>query len=309
MRLALLADREIRSYDSDDHGVPRMTGIVQIVIDTPCYTCHRLARHTVYHRANKDLLKRLRQPISHRDVHDIIGMLEEQSEQVAVGVCECGAACQETTSVEFRDQASCEDLNYVAPYLSFEIIRLSLDGHTLWESDLEIWRKGLGDILRTPDPTPDEALAHSDQRMAEMDVIQARLRAAFMVADDDPPGAEYIRSKARLYCRIGAMKYRASDALRQPDATLPLESLAAIDWGMAQFADGLGFSAATPLTVPAEYSHSLVATVHFEVFAQMARRSTDGRSFLDGLLCRHVIDGREVTIFNRVPTGQKDEPS
>jgi hypothetical protein len=285
-----------------------MSGIVEIVIDTPCYGCQRLARYTVYHRANDDLLERLRKPISHRDVHDICAMLEEKHEQVVVGVCECGAAGQETTSVEFRDQAIRKDLNYISGDLGYENVRLSLDGQTLWESDIEIWRKGLGDILRTPDPTPDEALAHSDQRMAEMDAIQARLHAAFM-ALDDPPGAEYIRSKARLYCRIGAMKYRASDALRQPDATLPLEKLAAIDWGMAQFADGLGFSAATPLTVPAEYSHSLAAAVHFEVFAQMARRSTDGRSFLDALLCRHVIDGREVTIFNRVPTGQKDEPS
>lgn len=285
-----------------------MTGVVEIVMETPCYQCQRLARYTAYHRADEAMLVRLRQPISHRDVHDIAAILEAQHEQVPIGVCACGALGQESTSVEFRDRATREDLDYVADDQSYEMVRLSLDGETLWESDLEQWRKGLDEMLDVPDPTLGEAIEKSEQRMATLDAIQARLHAAFMAADDDPPGAEYIRSKARLYCRIDAIKYRASDALRQPDATLSLGNLAAIDWGMAQFADGLGFSAATPLTVPVEYSHSLVAAVHFEVTAQMARRSTDGRFFLDVLLCRHVIDGREVTIFNRVPI-QKGEPS
>lgn len=285
-----------------------MTGIVEIVIDTPCFTCHRLARYTVYHRADHDLLERLRQPVRHRDVHDIAAMLEGKSEQVPVGVCVCGAPGQETTSVEFRNHAKREDLSYVADDLSYENVSLSLDGETLWESDLQIWRKGLDDILQTPDPTPDEALVKSVLRITELDAIQARLHAAFTVLDDDPPGAAYIRSKARLYCRIGAMKYRASDALHQPDATLSLENLAAIDWGMAQFADGSGFSAHNPLEIPVEFSHSALRAVHFEVHSQMVRRSDDGR-FIDALLGRHMIDGREVIVFNRVRTGQKDEPS
>lgn len=174
-----------------------MSGIVEIIIDTPCYECHRLARYTVYHRANDDLLERLRKPISHRDVHDISAMLESQQEQVAAGVCECGAAGQETTSVEFRDKSSRDDLHYVAPDLSFEIVRLSLDGQTLWESDLEIWRKGLGDIQQTPepaheagalseqridpglapDPTPDELIEKSKRRQREWARVRGELDA------------------------------------------------------------------------------------------------------------------------------------
>lgn len=280
-----------------------MTGIVQIVIDTPCYGCQRLVRYTAYHRADAAILARLRQHISHRDVHDIVAILESQHEQVPIGMCVCGAPGQETTSVEFRNHAKREDLNYVADDLSYENVSLSLDGETLWESDLEIWRKGLDDILQTPDSTPDEALVKSVLRMTELDAIQARLHAAFTVFDDDPPGAAYIRSKARLYCRIGAMKYRASDALHQPDATLSLENLAAIDWGMAQFADGSGFSALNPLEIPVEYSHSALRAVHFEVHSQMVRRSDDGR-FIDALFGKHMIDGREVIVFNRVLRGQ-----
>lgn len=281
-----------------------MTGIVEIVIDSPCYTCHRLARYTVYHRADIHLLERLRQSISHRDVHDICGMLEEQHEQVAVGVCECGAAGQETTSVEFVERATRRDLNYVAPDLSFEIVRLSLDGQTLWESDLEQWRKGLDEILDVPDPTPGEAAMKSEQHMSELDSIQTRLHAAFMAQDDDPPGAEYIRAKARLYCRIGADTYRHADAFKQPDWRLSADNLAAIDAAMHQFADGYGFSPVNPLEIPVEFSHSALRAVHFDVHSQMVCRSDDGR-FIDALVGRHMIDHREAIIFNRVPRGQR----
>lgn len=280
-----------------------MSGIIEIVIDTPCFTCHRLARYTVYNRADNDLLERLRKPVTHRDVHDICAMLEEQNEQTPVGVCECGAVGQETTSVEFHDIATREDLSYVAPDLSFELVRLSLGGEILWESDLEIWRKGLGDILETPDPTPDEFITKSEQRLAEMDAIQARLHAAFIAVSHDPPGAGYIRAKARLYCQLGAAAYRDADVFRQPYKRLSAENLAAIDAAMHQFRDGRGFSAGKPLEIPAEFSHSALRAIHFDVTSQMARRSEDGRHLIDAQVGRHVLDRREVVIFNRVRRG------
>jgi len=210
--------------------------------------------------------------------------------------------------VEFSDRAVREDLNYVPDDLSYEMVRLSLDGKILWESDLEQWRQGLDDILEEPDPTLGEAIEKSEQCMAALDAIQTRLHAAFMALDDDPPGAEYIRSKARLYCRIGMDSYRKSDAFKQPDRRFSPKNLAAVDFAMHQLADGQGFTAANPLEVPAEHSHAVFQTVHFEVTTQMARRSTDGRFFLDALVGKHMIDGREVTIFNRVPI-QKGEAS
>jgi len=54
-----------------------MTGIVEIVMETPCYQCQRLARYTAFHRADEALLVRLRQPIS---PHDIAAILEARHE-------------------------------------------------------------------------------------------------------------------------------------------------------------------------------------------------------------------------------------
>lgn len=284
-----------------------MGGVVEIVYETPCFECLRLARYTGFHRADEALLTRLRQPISHRDVHDIAAILEAQHEQVPIGVCACGALGQESTSAEFSDRAVREDLNYVADDLSYEMVRLSLDGKILWESDLEQWRQGLDKMLDVPNPTLGEAIEKSEQCMVGLNAIQVRLHAAFMMMDD-PPGAEYVRSKARLHCRIGTEAYRKADALKQPDKRLSPEHLAAVALAMHQLADGRGFSAANPLEVPAEHSHAVFQTVHFEVVAQMARRSEDGRFFIDALVGKHMIDGREVTIFNRVPI-QKGEPS
>lgn len=274
-----------------------MTGVVEIVMETPCYQCQRLARYTAFHRADEAMLVRLRQPIC---PHDIAAILEAQHEQVPIGVCVCGAPGQETTSVEFRDRAVREDLNYVADDLSYEMVLLSLDGKILWESDLEQWRQGLDKMLDVPNPTLGEAIEKSEQRMVGLNAIQVRLHAAFTAMDDDPPGAEYIRSKARLYCRIGMDSYRKSDAFKQPDRRFSPQNLAAVDFAMHQLADGQGFTAANPLEVPAEHSHAVFQTVHFEVTTQMVRRSEDGRFFIDALVGKHMIDRREVIIFNRV---------
>lgn len=122
-----------------------------------------------------------------------------------------------------------------------------------------------------------------------------------MVADEATPGAGLIRAKARLYCRLGAAGYRAGDRLHQPDSTLSPENIAAIDQGMAQLADGLGFSADRPLTVPMKYLHSLLDTLHFELFRQSATRTDDRLHFLDTLWCRHFVNGIETKIYNLVP--------
>lgn len=275
-------------------------GIVEIVIETPCFACQRLARYTVYHRANDAILARLAQPLSHSDVHEIVYDLEHMHAQVPVGLCECGANGQETTSVEFADRATHEDLNYVADDLAYEVRRLSLDGKTLWESDGELRKR----IIETPDPTPDDAIARSRERQKAQQEVQAHLAEWLERAEDaEPPAASYIRAKAELFCRIGADTYRTQDAFHEPSSRLDADDLAAVCQGMQQIVDGLGFAPDVPLEgIPAESSHALVRTLHFQVVAQHARRSADGLFFLDALLCRHVVDGRELTIYNRVPT-------
>jgi len=131
--------------------------------------------------------------------------------------------------------------------------------------------------------------------------VQARLDAAFN-ASDEQPGADYFRAKATMYLRIGGDAYRATDAFHQPDIRLSPENLEAIERGVAEIANGHGFVASKPLTdLPTQFSHSLVRLFHFDVTAQAARRSGDGLYFLDALLCRHVVDRREIVLFNRIP--------
>lgn len=131
--------------------------------------------------------------------------------------------------------------------------------------------------------------------------IQARLDAAFN-ASGEQPGVNYIRAKATMYLRIGADAYRSADAFHQPDIQLSEENLEAVEHGVAEIANGHGFVASKPLTsVPAKFSHSLTRLFHYQVIAQAARRSGDGLSILDALLCRHMVDGREIVLFNRIP--------
>jgi hypothetical protein len=99
-------------------------GIVEIVIETPCFACQRLARYTTYHRADDALLVRLQQPVSHSDVHEIVFDLKHLHAQLPVGLCECGAAGQETTSAEFLDRATREDLLHIADDVSYEVRRI-----------------------------------------------------------------------------------------------------------------------------------------------------------------------------------------
>lgn len=114
------------------------------------------------------------------------------------------------------------------------------------------------------------------------------------------PRDGYIRAKAQLYCRLGADVYRRVDALRHPPKSFRQGELGAVNLAMQQLADGYGLSASCPLTIPVEHSHAVARVLHFEVVVQAARRSDDG-VFLDMLLCRHVVDGRRIALFNRVP--------
>lgn len=278
-----------------------MSGIVEIVVETPCLICRRLARYTVYHRANAAILARLGQPVTHRAANEIVFDLENLQEQVSVGVCACGVEGGELTSAEFAGRATREDLLHIADDHSYEVRRISLDGQVLWESDLERHDR----IMAAPDPTPDQFLAAHARRMKEMDDTFDRLLAGLeRMEEQERQAVSYIQAKALEYCVLGADGYRAEDALGEPDVLLGAGHLAAIDTGMRQFAAGRGFTPMEPLEgIPAAASHALMRVLHFDVIAQHARRSEDGLFFVDALHCQHMVTGhREIAVFSRVPT-------
>lgn len=280
-------------------------GIIEVVLHTPCYACSRLARYTCYHRADEAILARLSQPLTHRDVHEVIAVLENLHPQVPVGRCHCGGVGQETTSAEFADRATRQDLNHVADDLSYDVRSLSLDGKVLWEGDLERRQR----IMTAPDPSPDEFLAKQEARERVWNEVHARLNSLRQDGEAQP-ATGYILGKAQLYCRIGADAYRAGDRFHQPDAQFTTEELTVIGCAMRQLANGIGLVADKPFVgIPAEFSHSVVRVLHFEVFAQRGERSDDGTYILDTLLCKHVADGREAAFFNKVPARKPNAAS
>ncbi len=270
-------------------------GIVKAVMETPCYGCQRMARYTVYHRASAKLLERLSAPIAHRDVHEVVWELERLQQQVPVGQCECGAPGQETTSAQFAMAATREDLDYVAPDLSYHICSLHLDGATLWRHNLDHDRED------APDPTPDKFRNAAEAR-ARTWAECADLSSAALRKPDQ--ASAYVRAKAHLFTKMGAEKYRRQDALNEPNASLDADDLAAIERGMGQLAEGHGFSAADPLEgVGIGGSHALVQALHLGIVVQSARRSEGGLSIIDTLLCQHLLNPKQqVTIFNRMPS-------
>lgn len=279
------------------------TSIVTAVLETPCYGCHRLARYTVLHRADARLLERFATQITHGDVHEIIWELEHLHPQVAVGLCQCGAAGQETTSLEFVATATREDLGFVAPDLSFEICSLSVDGRLLWQSDAEFSRHP-SQIAETPDPTPEQFFVAAETRIKILEECSDLSAVGRTRLENAESRTGYIQAKARLYCRVGADKYRRQDALGEPDETFSTSKLATITTAMEQLAEGHGLAFDDPLEgVGASTAHALVRTLHFQVVAQHAQRSEDGLHFIDALTCQHIMNAKQrVTIFNRVPT-------
>lgn len=277
-------------------------GIAEIVMETPCYTCHRLARYTAHHRASEELLERLAAPLRHLDVHEIVWGLEELHQQVPVGRCACGEPGQETTSAEFSALATREDLNQVAPDLSFEICSLSLDGRRLWDWDGEQFSNLLSETIEPPDPTPEKFRVEAEARIKTLEECSTISDTAL---NSLGPGqqSQYIRTKAQLFSQIGADAYRRQDALGEPNGSLSAGDLAAVTTGMEQLAEGRGFSPDHPLEgVCVSASHALTRTLHFRVMAQYARPFVDG--FMDVLRCQHIMNPQQqVTIFNRVPTG------
>jgi hypothetical protein len=111
----------------------------------------------------------------------------------------------------------------------------------------------------------------------------------------------YIFSKAELYLKIGAEKYRANDFFSQPDERSP-EMLSFIKKGCEQIIQVKGLSremAFTDLGVAGFYS--LMRLFHFE----KVKRETDHeyqlngqKGVMDKITFEHVMDKSWVTYYN-----------
>ncbi|TVQ35470.1 MAG: hypothetical protein EA384_16185 [Spirochaetaceae bacterium] len=116
-----------------------------------------------------------------------------------------------------------------------------------------------------------------------------------------PEGFGYIHYKAFLYLDIGPEAYREGDALRMPPPAWSAATLETLEHGCRQIFHWRGISDDSPLEgigIPGFYQ--LIQLFHFRVASQVLL-DTDVGFNLDRMRIRHIVDGKEFTLYNRVP--------
>ena len=116
-----------------------------------------------------------------------------------------------------------------------------------------------------------------------------------------PKGFRYIHFKAFLYREVGAEEYRERDALRMHPPDWPPESLEAVESGCRQIYQWRGISAGCPIEdIGIDGFYRLISLFHFRVVGQRLLDTDDGFN-LDKMKIRHIVQGDELTLYNRVP--------
>jgi hypothetical protein len=111
----------------------------------------------------------------------------------------------------------------------------------------------------------------------------------------------YIHFKAFAFLRVGPEEYRSHDALQQPPANLPAARLHAIKRGCEQILQFRGLSADRPLEdLGVDGFYALLRLFHFTLGQQAALGSGADDTILDQMTMRHLVDGRELTLYNKV---------
>ena len=135
-----------------------------------------------------------------------------------------------------------------------------------------------------------------------------RLTAAYESEAAEPPpgvvlpdGFGYLHFKAFGFLSVGPDEYRRHDALHQPPENLPAARLHAIRHGCEQILQYRGLSPERPLEdLGVDGFYALLRLFHFSVAEQAAFRTEETGKVLDQMKMRHVIHGREVTLYNLV---------
>ncbi len=109
--------------------------VVEVVYLTPCPECLREARYTALHVASAELAARASAPLRHDEMHEVVYLLEQSSDQLPVGRCECGADGAETGSATLIHLSRREPTGWVAPDQSYEVVSVRVveiaDQHTV----------------------------------------------------------------------------------------------------------------------------------------------------------------------------------
>lgn len=112
----------------------------------------------------------------------------------------------------------------------------------------------------------------------------------------------YIFTKAEMFMRMGAEKYRKGDFFKQPDADYTPEDIDILKTGCKQILDGKGFSKDKPLKGLGVFGFSgLMLLFHFEKESRVTDHSFEmegKRGALDAITFRHLMDERRATLYN-----------
>lgn len=117
---------------------------------------------------------------------------------------------------------------------------------------------------------------------------------------DLSPAYSNIKTKAQIYLKWGAARYRKGDSFSMPDANWEDDSLAAVKRGMEQILLDHGLCRQQPLTgLGIGGFYALAQTLHFQVTQQFASSCESG-GFLDEMHLEHCVTGQPLVLFNRV---------
>ena len=119
-------------------------------------------------------------------------------------------------------------------------------------------------------------------------------------ADPMPSMFAYIRAKAELYCKIGAVKYNKARRGRKKDKDAPVAVSRAIDRGMEQIAAGRGWTVSIPLEdVGIEAFYDFCELFDIRVVRQ-AIAAMDADQIIDQMFLEHIVTGDTISLFNKV---------
>ena len=200
---------------------------------------------------------------------------------------------------------------YFDPALVARVRRIA-DGSPPGDKPRDLLRTLHKELFNWRPPEDVERDAHGGVASPEFvleDILARSQEGAQGAAEDGAEQAEfqaYIGHKASSLVHTGIAEYQASDALGMPSSKWGAHELDGVRSACEQIVEGRGFCADRPIEgLDVSATHALIATMHFKLESQSAR--VEKRSFLDTLICRHVMDpGRRGTLFVRVPRPDDD---
>jgi hypothetical protein len=142
----------------------------------------------------------------------------------------------------------------------------------------------------------------------DSEAYATRVHAAYEEATHRPPADIavpevfwYLHYKAFAFLKVGPDEYRRHDAHRQPPENLPATRLDAIHRGCEQILQFHGLSSDRPFEgISVDGFYALLRLFHFALDERAALGTGVIGTVLDQMKMRHVVDGREVTLYNLV---------